>query len=310
MPNWCCNRMRFSAVPEQTAAIKALAEGAVTPFYRRATEEGIQLFVAGCVGLLQVTEEIQFIPYPALTAAGIGVLSPENLAFTRWLTQLQDGVLLDEKNSQVLHEIWLQSGIGGRRWETLSDSTRNEISRLYAYKCHDWCGIWDRKDVAVWWTQLCDNPLPARTNPFDLLLVLPSRLDVEINGFNGKLLDGIPSAYKWYLSHYGTKWPVGYELNICSQGSDFMVIDFDTPWSPASEEVVAELSKRYGCEVEHWFVEQGCNYCGYARYVKGETEVYITDELEWGNADPDDEDSFQDITCPEWIINNVAHFGG
>ncbi|EIN3672677.1 DUF1281 domain-containing protein, partial [Salmonella enterica] len=140
MPNWCCNRMRFSAVPEQTAAIKALAEGAVTPFYRRATEEGIQLFVAGCVGLLQVTEEIQFIPYPALTAAGIGVLSPENLAFTRWLTQLQDGVLLDEKNSQVLHEIWLQSGIGGRRWETLSDSTRNEISRLYAYKCHDWCG--------------------------------------------------------------------------------------------------------------------------------------------------------------------------
>ncbi|EDQ7358784.1 DUF1281 domain-containing protein, partial [Salmonella enterica subsp. enterica serovar Gaminara] len=157
MPNWCCNRMRFSAVPEQTAAIKALAEGAVTPFYRRATEEGIQLFVAGCVGLLQVTEEIQFIPYPALTAAGIGVLSPENLAFTRWLTQLQDGVLLDEKNSQVLHEIWLQSGIGGRRWETLSDSTRNEISRLYAYKCHDWCGIWDRKDVAVWWTQLCDN---------------------------------------------------------------------------------------------------------------------------------------------------------
>lgn len=56
----------------------------MTPFYRRATEEGIQLFVAGCVGLLQVTEEIQFIPYPALTAAGIGVLSPENLAFTRF----------------------------------------------------------------------------------------------------------------------------------------------------------------------------------------------------------------------------------
>ncbi|EAY8169077.1 aerotaxis sensor receptor, flavoprotein, partial [Salmonella enterica] len=26
--------------------------------------------------------------------------------------------------------------------------------------------------------------------------------------------------------------------------------------------------------------------------------------------DPDDEDSFPDVTGPEWIINNVAHFGG
>ncbi len=32
----------------------------------------------------------------ALTAAGRGVVSPENLAFTRWLTHLQNGVLLDE----------------------------------------------------------------------------------------------------------------------------------------------------------------------------------------------------------------------
>ncbi|EAR0111244.1 aerotaxis sensor receptor, flavoprotein, partial [Salmonella enterica subsp. enterica serovar Give] len=27
-------------------------------------------------------------------------------------------------------------------------------------------------------------------------------------------------------------------------------------------------------------------------------------------ADPDDEDSFPDVTGPEWILNNVAHFGG
>lgn len=65
-------------------------------------------------------------------------------------------------------------------------------------------------------------------------------------------------------------------------------MDFDTPWSPGGEDVVAELSQRYGGEVEHWFAEQGCNYCGYARYVCGETDVYITDELEWGEADPDD----------------------
>ncbi len=57
MPNWCANRMYFSAEPAQIAEIKRLASGAVTPFYRRATNEGIQLFLAGSAGLLQTTED-------------------------------------------------------------------------------------------------------------------------------------------------------------------------------------------------------------------------------------------------------------
>ncbi len=54
--------------------------------------------------------------------------------------------------------------------------------------------------------------------PFDLLTVLPTRLDVEVNGFNGGVLNGVPSAYHWYTEQYGVKWPCGYELNISSQG--------------------------------------------------------------------------------------------
>ena len=46
MPNWCSNRMYFSGEPAQIAEIKRLASGAVTPLYRRATNEGIQLFLA------------------------------------------------------------------------------------------------------------------------------------------------------------------------------------------------------------------------------------------------------------------------
>ncbi len=82
MPNWCSNRMYFSGEPAQIAEIKRLASGAVTPFYRRATNEGIQLFLAGSAGLLQTTEDVQFEPCPGLTAAGRGVVSPENIAFT------------------------------------------------------------------------------------------------------------------------------------------------------------------------------------------------------------------------------------
>ncbi len=53
--------------------------------------------------------------------------------------------------------------------------------------------------------------------PFDLLTVLPTRLDVEVNGFNGGVLNGVPSAYHWYTEQYGVKWPVGYEVNISRQ---------------------------------------------------------------------------------------------
>ncbi|EKI56260.1 DUF1281 domain-containing protein [Escherichia coli] len=119
--------MYFSAEPAQIAAIKRLASGAVTPFYRRTTNEGIQLFVAGSAGLLQTTEDVRFQPCHGLMAAGRGVVSPENIAFTHWLTHLQNGVLLDEQNCLMLHELWLQSGTGQRRWEGLPDEVREAL---------------------------------------------------------------------------------------------------------------------------------------------------------------------------------------
>ncbi len=141
MPNWCSNRMYFSGEPAQIAEIKRLASGAVTPLYRRATNEGIQLFLAGSAGLLQTTEDVRFEPCPGLTAAGRGVVSPENIAFTRWLTHLQNGLLLDEQNCLMLHELWLQSGTGQRRWEGLPDDVRDTITALFTAKRGDWCGF-------------------------------------------------------------------------------------------------------------------------------------------------------------------------
>nr|APO18111.1 hypothetical protein ATO45_2P0540 [Escherichia coli] len=108
----------FSGEPAQIAEIKRLASGAVTPLYRRATNEGIQLFLAGSAGLLQITENIRSEQCPGVTVAGRGAVSPENIAFTRWLTHLQNGVLLDEQNCLMLHELWLQSGTGQRRWKS------------------------------------------------------------------------------------------------------------------------------------------------------------------------------------------------
>lgn len=146
-------------------------------------------FSPGSAGLLQTTEDVQFEPCPGLTDAGRGVVSPENIAFTRWLTHLQNGVLLDEQNCLMLHELWLQSGTGQRRWEGLPDEVRETITVHFTAKRGDWCGFWSNEDVSVWWNRLCDNVLPEKTMPFDLLTVLPTRLDVEVNGFNGGVLN-------------------------------------------------------------------------------------------------------------------------
>ena len=61
------------------------------------------------------------------------------------------------------------------------------------------------RDVSVWWNRLCDNVLSEKTMPFDLLTVLPTRLDLEVNGFNGGVLNGVPSAYHLSLIHIYTR---------------------------------------------------------------------------------------------------------
>lgn len=159
-PAFVCGRPVTGAA--QITAIKRLASAAVTPLYRRATNEGIQLFLAGSAGLLQTTEDVRFEQCHGLTAAGRGVVSPENIAFTRWLTHLQDGVLLDEQNCLMLHEIWLQSCTGQRRWEGLPDDVRDTITALFTAKRGDWCGFWSNEAVSVWWNRLCDNVLPEK----------------------------------------------------------------------------------------------------------------------------------------------------
>lgn len=221
------------------------------------------------------------------------------------------GAVPDVETCLKLHQCWLDSHIACARWGTLSEPEQSVIRQLYQQKSCDWGDSFRPAPVNEWWDNLCDtgSTVPA-ADPMDFRDVLPTRLDIEVNGFNGGLLADIPSSYGHYLTRYGCKWPVGYEANICFAGENTLTVDFDTPWSSVGEDVVAELSQRYGGEVEPRFAEQGCNYCGYARYVSGETDVYITDELEWGEVALDDEDSFPDVTGPEWVINNVVHFGG
>lgn len=110
MPNWCANRLYFYGEEADIAGIRNLLSGELTSHFLRAEQEGIQLFVAGCAGILRPVEDFTYAPFPALTQAGKGSNSPENIAFSRWLTSLQEEVELSKDNCHLLHRLWLNTG--------------------------------------------------------------------------------------------------------------------------------------------------------------------------------------------------------
>ncbi|EPI2134820.1 DUF1281 domain-containing protein, partial [Escherichia coli] len=93
-----------------------------------------------------------------------------------------------------------------------------------------------------------------------------------------------------------------------SQGDNFIKVDFDTPWCQPESDVIAELSRRFSCTLEHWYAEQGCNFCGWQRYERGELVDVLWGELEWSS--PTDDDELPEVTGPAWIVDKVAHYGG
>lgn len=306
MPNWCANRLRVTGLAENVSKVRALMAGAVRPSYAWAKAQGIQLFLAGCAGVLRPVTDETYAPYPALTAAGKGDHTPANAAFTAWLTQLRDGVELTEENCDRHHDLWLATGLSSRTWDTLDGDMQAAMTALWKKKYYDWASM-NGGSLSAFWNRVCGNAGAGEAAAFDVHLLLPTRLDVEINGFNGGLLDGLPGGYEFYTARYGVKWPEDYQLEVGDGGPDFLEVDYDTPWSPLYGRVFATLSERFGVTIEHWYAESGCNFSGYDTYSNGELTDSLSSALEWGE---EDEGGFTCVTGPDWIINNVGHYGG
>lgn len=307
MPNWCANRLRVTGLAENVSQVRALMRGEVRPAYVRAEREGIQLFLAGCAGLLRPVTDETYAPFPALTAAGQGEDTPENRAFTEWLVQLRDGAELTDETCDRLHDLWLVTGLRSRTWDALDDEFRAVMDALWQRKSFDWSGV-SGSNLSEFWNRTGDSDATAEAAAeFDMRLLLPARLDVQINGFNGGLLDGVPGGYEFNIAQYGVKWPMGYALEVGDCGPDFMEVHFDTPWSPPDSRVFEALSRRFSVTAEHWYAESGCNFCGFAAWSDGELTDSRCGELE---RDEEDDDGIACVTGPDWIVNNISHYGG
>ncbi|MEN4806582.1 DUF1281 domain-containing protein [Pantoea agglomerans] len=299
MPNWCANRLCVTGLAESVSQVRALMTGGVRPLYARPEAEGIQLFLAGCAGLLRPVTNETHVPYPALTAAEQGEDTPENRAFTQWLVQLRDGAALTDETCNRLHDLWLATGLRSRTREALDEQAKAEMDGLWTRKHYDWSGM-SRGSLSEFWIRTGDiSAVADGAADFDMRLLLPTRLDVEINGFNGGLLDGIPGSYEFYIAQYGVKWPVGYALEVGDCGPDFLEVDFDTPWSPPHGRVFEALSRRFSVTVAHWYAKSGCSFCGFDLYSDGELTGSLSSQLEW------DEEDEGGITCVTTTENKI-----
>lgn len=309
MPNWCANRLRVSGPEYHVKNALTLIEGGEgVPLYARAAAEGIQIFLAGCAGLLRPVEATDYAPYPALVKV-TGNDTPQNRAFTQWVAHLRDGAELTPEICNKLHELWLASGLQRMTWSSLSAEQQTVIAGLWQIKHGDWYWMRGNNGLSESWDCQCrEDALPLQALPFDMLQLIPPRLDAEINGYNGRLLHGVPDGFSDVVERFGIKWPHAHNLDVSHSGLVTFDADFDTPWSPPSPDVLSALSERYGVTVEHWYAESGSSYCGWAVYEAGCQTGECCDSLEWG--DEEDEFGFSEVTGPAWIIDNVASYGG
>lgn len=70
MPNWCANRIKLTVPAYAQAGIEAWANGTMYPYYKRAINQSIHMFIAGVAGRLKPGIDMQYLLYPALTAHG------------------------------------------------------------------------------------------------------------------------------------------------------------------------------------------------------------------------------------------------
>lgn len=177
----------FNDISQDNNVLKTWIAGGLPFLHRRARKEGIQLFLAGCAGILRPLTEHCYPPYPQLVSYGAAADNrPSVQAYSAWLAMFMAGAELDVETCHKLHQCWQESLICHARWETLSEPEQQVIRQLYQQKSFDWGDSFRPAPVEAWWDCLCDGEsiIPA-AEPMDFRDVLPTRLDIEEPARNG-----------------------------------------------------------------------------------------------------------------------------
>ncbi|MFD1803609.1 DUF1281 domain-containing protein [Mixta tenebrionis] len=269
MSEWCQNRFEITGKSVCIDVLLQWITGTDTPRYRHAILQSIQLFLAGCAGILKPVRTASFPPCQGLVRQGTGQSVPENLAYEQWLELLQKDVVLETETIRRVDQLYHQSGVGALKWENIPQAQRDIMASLMKRQYADWFGLSslkDEPDAAVCWERL--REYPERSQPCDMLMIIPTRLATELNATGG-LLSGVSTTSSFYSRIYGMEWPAGHNVNWHRPATNGLTLCLDSPWYPPSGEVVAGISSLFECEVRHTYSEPVSGLSGYDCYDLG-----------------------------------------
>ena len=270
MFEWCKNRLEITGRSVFIDIMLPWVTGAEAPLYRQAIQQSIRLFLAGAGGLLKPIKSVEYLPFPGLVAHGTGTAIAQNLAFQHWLELLLKDAVLNQDSIRQIERIYLQSGLASVKWETIPGDARQIMTQLMICQYADWFGMagWSTFiDGGECWEKL--GIMPERACNCDMLMIMPSRLAVELNG-NGRLLSGIATTGSLYSQLHGMEWPCGHNVVWSRDRINCLKLEFDSPSYPPSGELMGELSAVFDCEIRHWYNEPVNGIQGYDCYDRGD----------------------------------------
>jgi hypothetical protein len=270
MFEWCKNRLEITGRSVFIDIMLQWVTGAETPLYRQAIQQSIRFFLAGAAGILKPVKSVDYPPFPGLVAHGTGTAVAQNLAFQHWLDLLVKDVALNQDNIRQIERLYLQSGIASVKWETIPGDARQIMTQLMVGQYADWFGPagWSYFiDGGECWEKL--GIMLERACHCDMLMIMPSRLAVALNG-NGRLLAGIDTTGSLYSQLHGTPWPCVHNVVWSRDRINSLKLEFDSPSYPPSGELMGELSAVFNCEIRHWYNEPVNGIRGFDYYDRGD----------------------------------------
>jgi len=272
MTEWCENRLEITGKSVCIDVAQDWISGVNTPHYRHAVQQSIRMFLAGTAGILKPVKTLSYPPYPFLIPKGLGAANAQNNAFEQWLSLLQNDAVIDIEAVRLIERLYQQTGLNGVKWENIPEVSRQIIGPILTRQYADWFGVLtliDSIGAGACWEKL--SVMPERSQPCDMIQIMPTRLASELNG-DGNLLKGIESLSSLNARVFDIAWPSGHGLKWERGDIGYIEVLFDSPWTPPCANVIAQVSAVFDCEVKHSYCEpineiQGFDCYAYGKHV-------------------------------------------
>ncbi|QIQ22144.1 DUF1281 domain-containing protein [Zophobihabitans entericus] len=304
--NCCLNRWYISAPTYKMKPINVflgLDKLDNDPYYAFlfAIKRSIKIYVAGCAGILKPVTTIYNAPNTEIISHGIGEITPENTAFSYWLSFLISDCPLDSIYSGMIGDLYYETGLLNLAWEFMPKEQQTIIHELFKRNSFSWFKLntpISLEDAGCLWYSL-DDPV-CQFVPFDLRYFMPTTLAKEILSESSCDIENNPS-FQRYFEHYGVEQSQ-FKIMKHQLNDNSTMIEFDTDNTSLLPEVIKQFSQRYQCKLTYYYFSLKYDFCGKVIAQKGQLIEERADELHYTYSSDGDE---KKLIGPEYILDQL-----